>query len=94
MKSDVENFEEGPLARAIENQTAKLPSDIFLWAALASIDRDFSCASNTGAKKERTVCGSMGADLPIVRDIQQAGKAVGLGSPGESGFVLSSSKEA
>jgi hypothetical protein len=37
MKSDVENFEEGPLARAIENQTAKLPSDIFLWAALASI---------------------------------------------------------
>ena len=37
MKSDVENFEEGPLARAIEHQTAKLPSDIFLWAALASI---------------------------------------------------------
>ena len=28
---------EGPLARAIENQTAKLPSDIFLWAGLASI---------------------------------------------------------
>jgi hypothetical protein len=37
MKSDVENFKEGPLARAIEHQTAKLPSDIFLWAALASI---------------------------------------------------------
>jgi hypothetical protein len=37
MKSDVENFAEGPLARAIEHQTAKLPSDIFLWAALASI---------------------------------------------------------
>jgi uncharacterized ion transporter superfamily protein YfcC len=37
MKSDVENFEEGPLASAIERQTAKLPSDIFLWAALASI---------------------------------------------------------
>lgn len=28
---------EGPLARAIEQQTAKLPSDTFLWAALASI---------------------------------------------------------
>jgi len=28
---------EGPLAKAIENQTAKLPSDTFLWAALASI---------------------------------------------------------
>ena len=37
MKSDIENFAEGPLARSIEHQTAKLPSDIFLWAALASI---------------------------------------------------------
>ncbi|HEU0136073.1 MAG TPA: hypothetical protein VFQ50_02165 [Flavobacterium sp.] len=28
---------EGPVARAIEEQTAKLPSDLFLWAALASM---------------------------------------------------------
>lgn len=28
---------EGPVARSIEQQTAKLPSDLFLWAALASI---------------------------------------------------------
>lgn len=28
---------EGPIARTIEQQTAKLPSDIFLWAALGSI---------------------------------------------------------
>jgi hypothetical protein len=28
---------EGPVARAIEDQTAKLPSDFFLWAALASM---------------------------------------------------------
>src|SRR5215207_2050271 len=28
---------EGPLARALEQQTAKLPSDTFLWAALGSI---------------------------------------------------------
>jgi hypothetical protein len=28
---------EGPIARGIEQQTAKLPSDLFLWAALASI---------------------------------------------------------
>lgn len=28
---------EGPVATAIEEQTAKVPSDIFLWAALASI---------------------------------------------------------
>ncbi len=29
--------EEGPVAEAIEEQTAKLPSDLFLWAALGSI---------------------------------------------------------
>jgi hypothetical protein len=28
---------EGPIARAIEEQTAKLPSDTFLWAAVGSI---------------------------------------------------------
>jgi hypothetical protein len=28
---------EGPLATAIEEQTAKLPSDIFLWAALTAM---------------------------------------------------------
>ncbi|WP_374949495.1 hypothetical protein [Mucilaginibacter sp.] len=28
---------EGPVAKAIEQQTAKIPSDVFLWAALASI---------------------------------------------------------
>jgi len=28
---------EGPVARAIEMQTAKLPSDTFLWAAFGSI---------------------------------------------------------
>ena len=37
MKSDAETYAEGPLARAIEHQTAKLPSDLFLWAAFASI---------------------------------------------------------
>lgn len=28
---------EGPIARSIEQQTARLPSDLFLWAALGSI---------------------------------------------------------
>lgn len=31
------NHSEGPVAKAIENQTAKLPSDLFLWAALGSM---------------------------------------------------------
>lgn len=28
---------EGPVARTIEQQTAKLPSDLFLWAAVGAI---------------------------------------------------------
>jgi hypothetical protein len=28
---------EGPVAKAIEQQTAKIPSDIFLWASLGSM---------------------------------------------------------
>lgn len=28
---------EGPVAKAIEEQTAKLPSDLFLWLAMGSI---------------------------------------------------------
>ena len=34
---------EGPLARSIEQQTAKLPSDLFLWAALGSIAASLYC---------------------------------------------------
>lgn len=29
--------QEGPVARSIEQQTAKVPSDVFLWAAIASM---------------------------------------------------------
>lgn len=36
MTDPTENSE-GPVARAIEEHTAKLPSDVFLWAAGASI---------------------------------------------------------
>jgi hypothetical protein len=32
-----EEHREGPVARSIEHQTAKLPSDLFLWAAFGSI---------------------------------------------------------
>jgi riboflavin synthase alpha subunit len=28
---------EGKVAKAIENQTAKIPSDVFLWASIASM---------------------------------------------------------
>jgi len=34
---EAEHHEEGPVARAIEGQTAKLPSDAFLWAAFGAM---------------------------------------------------------
>jgi hypothetical protein len=41
LKSKAANFnperKEGPVAKAIESQTAKLPSDTFLWAAVGAI---------------------------------------------------------
>ncbi|HVG41928.1 MAG TPA: hypothetical protein VM888_10000, partial [Chitinophagaceae bacterium] len=41
---------EGPVASAIEEQTAKLPSDLFLWAALGSIA--ISLAFKLGKKND------------------------------------------
>lgn len=35
--SNSQQHSEGTVARTIEQQTAKLPSDVFLWAALGSI---------------------------------------------------------
>ncbi len=35
--SRIDDYGEGTVARAIERQTAKLPSDLFLWAAAGSI---------------------------------------------------------
>jgi len=37
MASSAEKHKEGPIARAIEEQTAKLPSDLFLWGAGAAV---------------------------------------------------------
>jgi len=34
---DYTSRREGPIARSIESQTAKLPSDLFLWAAFGSM---------------------------------------------------------
>jgi hypothetical protein len=37
LQSEAHRHSEGIVARTIEEQTAKLPSDVFLWAAGASI---------------------------------------------------------
>jgi len=37
MATTKNNPEEGKIAKTIEEQTAKVPSDVFLWAALGSM---------------------------------------------------------
>lgn len=44
---------EGPVASAIEEQTAKLPSDLFLWAALGSMA--ISLALQVAGVKKRSL---------------------------------------
>jgi hypothetical protein len=34
---DAHEYQEGPVARGIEKQTAKIPSDVYLWAAAGAI---------------------------------------------------------
>ena len=50
MLMDATSHAEGRVARGIENQTAKLPSDLFLWAAVGSIVG--SLALLTSGKKD------------------------------------------
>src|ERR1700693_1035813 len=47
---------EGPVARTIEQQTAKLPSDTFLWAALGSIGLSLVMMA-TGQEKKANFIG-------------------------------------
>jgi hypothetical protein len=46
---------EGAVARTIEQQTAKLPSDLFLWAALGSIGVSFILEVTGNEEKSRFV---------------------------------------
>ncbi len=46
---------EGVLARTIEDQTAKLPSDLFLWAALGSIGVSLALEISGNEEKSRFV---------------------------------------
>lgn len=56
---------EGPVARSIEQQTAKLPSDTFLWAALASIGASLFLMA-TGDEKKANFVGNYAPTLLIL----------------------------
>jgi len=55
-ESSSQSHSEGTVARAIEQQTAKLPSDLFLWAALGSIGASLLLQC-TGQKQESNFVG-------------------------------------
>ena len=56
---------EGPVARTIEQQTAKLPSDTFLWAALGSIGVSLFFMA-TGDEKKANFVGNWAPTLLIL----------------------------
>lgn len=57
---DAVEHSEGQLARSIEQQTAKLPSDSFLWAALAAMGVAFALQVS-GKKPESLFIGQWAA---------------------------------
>jgi hypothetical protein len=56
---------EGAVARTIEEQTAKLPSDLFLWAALGSIGGSL-LLQFSGRKEESLFVGQWAPTLLIL----------------------------
>lgn len=75
--------QEGPIARTIEQQTAKLPSDLFLWAALGSIG--VSLALQLSGRDEKA--NFVGQWAPTLLILGLYNKVVKLqGSDGNSGF--------
>ena len=36
-RADIQSRSEGPIAKSIENQTSKIPSDAFLWMAVGAM---------------------------------------------------------
>ena len=54
-QSEPQKHAEGKVARAIEQQTAKLPSDLFLWAAIGSMGAAFILEVTGNVEKSRFV---------------------------------------
>ena len=68
---------EGQIAKSIESQTAKLPSDTFLWAAITAIGASATLQMMGKAERQR-VRGPVGADAADSGALQQAGEAARL----------------
>ena len=63
--SNASEQREGPVARTLEAQTSKLPSDIWLWASIASMVASFGLQLS-GNKKTKTVSNFIGQWAPTL----------------------------
>ena len=73
---------EGRVARMIEGQTVKIPSNVFLWAAVASIR-----SGDDRPPREESICWSVGRSFSAVRSLQQAGQGSRVGAAFIPAFV-------
>ena len=71
---------EGRLARTIEQQTAKLPSDVFLWAALGSIAGSL-VLKIAGDGRTANFVGQWAPNVSDPGTLQQDGKAPRIRGP-------------
>lgn len=62
---ELQQHTEGPVAKAIEEQTSKLPSDLFLWAALGSMGISLSLKL-MGKKPEALFVGQWAAPILLM----------------------------
>ena len=54
-----QSFKEGPVAKTLEKETAKIPSDVYLWAALGTM------AFSLGLFMTKTQVEAMGGRLEV-----------------------------
>jgi len=64
-QGEAQQHSEGIVARTIEEQTAKLPSDVFLWAAGASILGSL-CLQSAGRRHDALFVGQWAPTLLIL----------------------------
>ena len=68
---------EGPVARTIEKQTAKLPSDLFLWGAIGCIGPAFTLHFLMGRKEDGLYVGEWVPTLLILGTYNKLVKQLG-----------------
>jgi hypothetical protein len=69
---------EGPVARALESQTARLPSDVWLWSSLGSIAISL-VLQLSGNKKRKAVSNFIGQWAPTLLILGVYNKLVKVG---------------